>query len=127
MIGLLLALDSITTSSPPGSVTRPEPSLGVVGSRESNIILEETGEFLSEGRGELWSPVGDYLGVETELRENIGKKELSNSISINVFCARGINYPLHKAMVYHDHNQIISVGIGESRDEIHRYGREWEG
>ena len=64
--------------------------------------------------------------METKLRENIGKKELSDSLSVNVFCARGINYPLHKAMVYHDHNQIISVGIGQSSDEIHQYGREWE-
>ena len=76
----------------------------MVGSREGDIILEEAGEFLHEGRGELWSPVRDYLGVETESRENIGEKELSNSISVNVFCARGINYPLHKAMVYHNHN-----------------------
>ena len=76
----------------------------MVGSREGDIILEEVGEFLREGRGELWSPVGDYLGVETESRENIGEKELSNSINVNVFCARGINYPLHKAMVYHNHN-----------------------
>ena len=26
VIGLLLVLDSITTSSPPGSITRPEPT-----------------------------------------------------------------------------------------------------
>ena len=81
----------------------------MVGSGESNVVLEEVGEFSSEGRGKLWSPVGDYLGVETKSRENIGEKELNNSISINVFCARGINYPLHKAMVYHNHNRIISV------------------
>ena len=30
-------------------------------------------------------------------------------------------------MVYHNHYRIISVGVGESRDEIHGDGREWEG
>ena len=70
----------------------------------NNIVLEEEGEFLSEGRGKLWSSVQDYLGVKAESRENMSKKELDNSCSINVFCAGAINYPLHKAMVYHDHN-----------------------
>ena len=52
----------------------------------------------------MWSPIRDYFGVEAESRENIGEKELGNSISVNVFCAGAINYPLRKAMVYHDHN-----------------------
>ena len=99
----------------------------MVGGGKCNIILEEAGEFLGEGRGKLWPPVRDYFGVETKSRENIGETELGNSFGINVFSAGAINYPLCKAMVYHDHNQIIPVGVGESHDEIHRYGGEWEG
>ena len=76
----------------------------MVSSGEGNIILEEAGEFSGEGRGELGSSVRDHFGVEAKLRENMGKKELGNSSSINVFCAEAINYPLHKAMVYHDHD-----------------------
>ena len=34
-------------------------SLRMVGSGEANIILEETSEFLSEGRSELRALVGD--------------------------------------------------------------------
>ena len=34
----------------------------------------------------------------------MGKKELGNSGSINVFSAGAIDYPLYKAMVYHDHD-----------------------
>ena len=76
----------------------------MVSCRKGNIILQKVGEFSCEGRGELWSSIGDYLGMETELRENIGEKELGNSFGINVFCAGAINYPLCKAMVDHDHD-----------------------
>ena len=38
------------------------------------------------------------------MRENMSEKELCHSGSINVFCAGAINYPLSKAMVYHDHD-----------------------
>ena len=65
--------------------------------------MKEAGKFLSEGRGKLWSPVRDNFGVKAELRENMGKKELGNPSGVNVFCAGAVNYPLHKAMVYHDH------------------------
>ena len=39
-------------------------------------------------------------------------EELGYSFRVNVFCAGAINYPFCKAMVYHDHDRIISVGIG---------------
>ena len=71
---------------------------------ESNIVLKEVGKFASEGGSELWSSVRDHLGVETESREDMGKKELGNFSGVNVFCAGAIHYPLHKAMVYHDHD-----------------------
>ena len=59
---------------------------------------------MSEGRGELQSSVQDYFRVEAKLRENMHEKELGYSCSVNVFCAGAVNYPLHKAMVYHDHD-----------------------
>ena len=76
----------------------------MIGSGESDIVLKEAGKFLSEGRGELWSSIRDYFGVETQSGENISEKELGNSYGVNVFCARAVNYPLHKAMVYHNHD-----------------------
>ena len=76
----------------------------MIGSRESNIILEQMGEFSDESRGELQSSVGAYLRMEAKSRENMSEKELGYSGSINLFCAGAINYPLHKAMVYHDHD-----------------------
>ena len=76
----------------------------MISSEEGNVILEEVGESSSEGGGELWSPVRDYLGVEAKLRENMSEKVSYDSCGINVFCAGAINYPLHKAMVYHNHD-----------------------
>ena len=71
---------------------------------EGNIVLEETGKFSGEGRSKLWSSVQDHLGVKAKLREHMREKELGNSSSINVFCAGAINYPLCKAMVYHNYD-----------------------
>ena len=34
-------------------------SLGVVGGGEVDIIFENAGKFMSEGRGKLWASVGD--------------------------------------------------------------------
>ena len=78
--------------------------LGVIGSGEGDIILKEASEFSGEGQGELWSSIRDNLRVEAQLGENMREKEFGDSGCIDVFCAGAINYPLHKAMVYHDHN-----------------------
>ena len=75
----------------------------MIGGGEGNVVLKEVGEFSSEGRGELWSSVRDHFGMAAKLRENMGEKELGNSGSVNVFCAGTVNYPLHKAMVDHNH------------------------
>ena len=76
----------------------------MIGRGEGNVVLEEVGEFSCKGQGELWSSIGDYFGVETESRKNIGEEKLGHSFRVNVFCAGTINYPLSKAMVYHDHD-----------------------
>ena len=87
-------------------------SLRVIGCGEADVVLEEAGKFLCEGRGKLWSPIRDHLGVEAKSRKNIGEEKLGYSFGINVFCAGAVNYPLRKSMVYHDHDCIISVRSG---------------
>ena len=42
--------------------------------------------------------------MEAKSRKYVGEEELGNFGSIDVFCARAINYPLHKAMVDHVHD-----------------------
>ena len=86
-------------------------SLRVIGGREGDIILEKASEFSSEGRGELWSSVGDYFGVEAESRENIGKEKLGYSFRVNSFSTGAINYPLREPMVDHDHDRIIPIRV----------------
>ena len=76
----------------------------MIGGREGDIVLEKASEFSSEGRGELWSSVRDYPGMEAESRENVGKEKLGYSFGVNVFSAGAINYPLSEPMVYHDHD-----------------------
>ena len=102
-------------------------SLRVIGCGEGDVVLEEASEFSHKGRSKLWSSIGDYLRVKAKPRKNIGEEELGDSFGINVFCAGAVNYPLRKPMVYHDHDRIVSVGIGKSSDEIHRYGGKGEG
>ena len=71
---------------------------------KGDVILREVSEFSSEGGGELRSSVRDHFRVKSELGEIMTEKELGNSGSIYVFCAGAINYPLCKAMVYHNHD-----------------------
>ena len=59
--------------------------LRMVGCGKGNIVLKKAGEFSCEGRGELWSSIGDYLGMETKSRKNIGEKKLGHPFRINVF------------------------------------------
>ena len=84
----------------------------MIGHGESDVILEETGEFSCKGRGELWSPIGNHLGVEAKSRKHIGEEKLGYSFGINAFCAGAVNYPLREPMVYHDQDSIISVRSG---------------
>ena len=42
--------------------------------------------------------------MEAKSRKYVGEEELGNFGGVNVFCAGAINYPLHKAMVNHDHD-----------------------
>ena len=76
----------------------------MISSGKGNIILKEVSEFSSKGGGKLQSSVRDHFRVKAKLGENMTEKELGNSGSIYVFCAGAINYPLCKAMVYHNHD-----------------------
>ena len=60
----------------------------MIGGEEGYVILEEVGEFSSEGRGKLWSSVQDYLGMEAKSRENMNEKELGNP-AMSMFFVQG--------------------------------------
>ena len=58
-------------------------SLRMVGSGEADIVFKDSGKFLSECRGELWSSVGDESIVKSEAFEHVVEKELGNTVRIN--------------------------------------------
>ena len=65
--------------------------------------------------------------METEAFKDMGKKELGDAGSINVFGAGSKDYPLCKAMVDHDHQRIMAGRWGKIGDEVNRKLLEWEG
>ena len=65
--------------------------------------------------------------METEAFKDMGKKKLGDAGSIDVFGAGSEDYPLHKAVVDHDHQGIMAVRWGKISDEINRELLEWEG
>ena len=64
--------------------------------------------------------------METEVFKDMGKKELGDASSINVFGAGSEVYPLCKAMVDHNHQGIMASRWGEIGDEVNRKLPEWE-
>ena len=65
--------------------------------------------------------------METKAFKDVGKKKLGNAGSINVFGTGSKDYPLRKAVVDHDHQEIMASGWGEISDEVNRKLLEWEG
>ena len=56
--------------------------------------------------------------MKTEAFEYKVKKQLGNSCGVNGLLARCKNYPLHKAMVDHDHDRIKPRRRREVGDEV---------
>ena len=56
--------------------------------------------------------------MKTEVFEYKVKKQLGDSCGVNGFLARCKNYPLHKAMVDHDHDRIKALRRREISDEV---------
>ena len=64
--------------------------------------------------------------METEAFKDIEKEKLGYASSIDVFETGSKDYPLHKAMVDHNHQGIMARGQGKINDEIYRELPEWE-
>ena len=71
-------------------------------------------------RSTIFTTIRDNTVMLSEAFEHMVKKELSNSICVNRFRARNQDYPLCKAMVYHDHEGVITVRKGKVGDEVDR-------
>ena len=58
--------------------------------------------------------------MKTKAFEYEVKKQLGNPCSVNSLLARCKNYPLHKAMVNHDHDIIKACQWRKIGDEVNR-------
>ena len=65
--------------------------------------------------------------MKTKVFEDIVEENLSNSSSINGLKARSQNYPLHKPMIYYDHDRIMAIRGREVCDKVDGYLSEGEG
>ena len=61
------------------------------------------------------------------MKENVFEEKFGNSFGINSFVTWGENYPLQKAMVDHNHQQIKTMRQWEIVDEINGQLLEWAG
>ena len=59
--------------------------------------------------------------------KDMGKKELGNAGSVDVFGAGSEDYCLRKAMVDHDQQGIMASGWGKISDEVNGKLPEWKG
>ena len=77
--------------------------LGMIGSGEGEIIIQEFSKLLGKGRGELWAMIRDDFVVEPKIKVYFVEEKGGYPFSSDGFLCKAENYPLCKAMV--DHNQ----------------------
>jgi hypothetical protein len=94
--------------------------LQVISGRRCNGVIKEFSKSFREFGDELRASVGDDLIVEPESAVNVFEEKFCYALRGDGFQARSNNYPLHKAVVDHDHNRIKSTRGREIRDEIDR-------
>src|ERR1700759_38706 len=87
-------------------------SIGLRVKRGAHAVInfKELTHFLKHFRCELWSSVRDNDVRESKSSPDLINKNLRCSKSIDFLCTWSINYPLRKAMVYHDHARVVSIG-----------------
>ena len=87
---------------------------------ERKVIVEELAELLGKGRSELWTSVRDDFVVKSKMKVDFVEEEGGYSFSGDCFLSWAENYPLHKAMVDHDQQEIKAGGSGEVSDQVTR-------
>ena len=80
--------------------------LGVIGSGEGEVVVKNSSKLPGECRGELRTAIRDDLVIESIAKEDFVEKEGRDSLGGDGFLSGAENYPLSKAMVYHDQERI---------------------
>ena len=92
--------------------------LRVIGGGKGKIIVENSSKFSSKCGGELWTTVRDNLVVESVAKEDFVEEKGGDPFGGDSFLSGAENYPLSKAMVYHDQERIEACGGREIGDKI---------
>jgi hypothetical protein len=95
-------------------------SLRVIGGGRRNGVVEELGKGSREFGNELGAMIRDDLIIESESSIDVLEEEFGYSFQGNCFQTWDNNYPLHKAMVYHDHDRVETPRWRKVSDEIHQ-------
>ena len=88
----------------------------MVGGGEGEVVVEDSSEFSGECRGELWTTIRDDLVVKSVAEEDFVEEKGGDSFGGDGFLSGAENYPLSKAMVYHDQERIEAGGGGKVGD-----------
>jgi len=92
--------------------------LQMISGRGCNGVIKEFGKSFREFGDELRALVRDNLVIESKSAVNVLEEKFCYALRGDGFQARSNNYPLHKAVVDHDHNRIKSTRGREICDEI---------
>jgi hypothetical protein len=92
----------------------------MIGGRGCNGVIEEFSKSFRKFRDELRASIGDYLVIKPKSSINVLEEKLGYPFQGNCFQAWSNNYPLHKAVVNHDHNRVKTSRERKIRDEIDR-------
>ena len=93
-------------------------SLRVVSSRQGKGVSEEFSEFFRKEGCELGTSIGNNLVIESKSRVYPVIKEGSDVCGGGGLRGWGENYPLCKAMVYHNQYRVEPRGEGKIGDKV---------
>jgi hypothetical protein len=98
----------------------PSISLRVISGGGCDGVVKK----LSKGTRELWYELGvsiqDDLIIKSKLLVDMFEKKFGYPFWRDCLQARNNNYPLTKAMVYHDHDRVKTPWRRKISDEVHR-------
>jgi hypothetical protein len=84
--------------------------LRVIGDRQCNGVVKEFGKGSREFGNELGVAIRNDLIIKSKSLINMLEEKFGYSFQGNHFQAWNNNYPLHKAMVDHDHDRVETPG-----------------
>ena len=90
--------------------------LGVIGGGEGKIIVKNPSKFPSKCGSKLWATVRDDFVVESVAEEDFVEEKGGNPFGGDGLLSGAENYPLSKAMVYHDQERIKAGRGGKVGD-----------